>query len=498
VSRTIVAGDGTRHFDHMSRGIERLVGVPPQEILAHAELLYARIHPEDRRALVAAQEYSLGTGSPIELELRVTHVDGTQRWLDLHSAAERRAHGVIAWEGVVVDVTERKRAHAVQREAEERLRLMVEGVKDYALFGLDLEGNVNSWNAGAQRLLGYSAVEILGRNFSCLHIADEIESGEVRRELVAAAAQGRYEVEGWRVRKGGTRFLADAVVAALRDSNGVLRGFVKVLRDVSARKRAQREREDLLDQLRALNSELEARVAERTEELEATLREREVLLKEIHHRVKNNLQVVSSLISMQLRHVPDGEAAKTLEECKARVHTMALIHEQLYRSRDFASISFSQYFNDVARNVFQATGVSSKSISLELAIQEVSLGMEKAIPCGLILNELMSNALKHGFPHGRQGRVRVTLESLDGDNLRMAVSDDGVGLPPGLEVDKCSSLGLQLVSVLTGQLHGKLQIHEAAGGGTTFELVFPLDAGKPRTSTQPRQVQAASATSATV
>jgi two-component sensor histidine kinase len=222
----------------------------------------------------------------------------------------------------------------------------------------------------------------------------------------------------------------------------------------------------------SLNAELEQRVQARTSELMAIVRERDLLLKEVHHRVKNNLQVISSLINMQMRSLGTDVERDALVECRTRVRAIALIHEKLYQSKDQARVPFSEYARGLAEDVFHATRVSPEKVSLELAVEEdVDLAVDKAIPCGLILNELITNALKHAFPDGRPGAVRVELVPFGADGLRLEVRDDGVGLPGGLEVDRPSSLGLQLVQMLAKQLHAALEVE--ATGGTRVRLTVP-------------------------
>jgi len=204
--------------------------------------------------------------------------------------------------------------------------------------------------------------------------------------------------------------------------------------------------------------------------LEQGVREREVLLQEVHHRVKNNLQVISSLINMQLRRLEDRGARAALEECQARILAIALIHEKLYQTKDYAHVAFADYARSLAAGVFQASGRAQGEVVLELEIADVALGIDRAIPCGLVINELISNALKHAFPDGRAGTVRVELVAVDGGRLRLTVRDDGIGLPPGFAIDRAESLGLQLVHTLAEQLDAVLVVR--SDGGAAFELTF--------------------------
>ena len=225
--------------------------------------------------------------------------------------------------------------------------------------------------------------------------------------------------------------------------------------------------------LHALNAGLETRVVSRTNALSASLREREVLLQEVHHRVKNNLQVISSLINMQMRQLSDPVAEAALAECRARIETIALIHAQLYQTKDYARVPFSEYARSLASNILYATGVSPSSINLELDIESLTLPVDQAIPCGLILNELMTNALKHGFKGNRSGTLRVTMRPRGGTEMTLSVSDDGVGLPHDFSLEHLTSLGMELVSTLVEQLGGTLEI--IRGTGTAFVIVFPME-----------------------
>jgi two-component sensor histidine kinase len=212
-------------------------------------------------------------------------------------------------------------------------------------------------------------------------------------------------------------------------------------------------------------------VEQRTAQLRDALKEKETLLQEIHHRVKNNLQVISSLINIQLRKLEPGSARHALQECQTRVQAIALIHEKLYQSRDYSRVPFSQYARGLATNVFHASGSSPGAVKLEIEVGEVALAVDKAIPCGLILNELLTNALKHAFPQERRGTVRVELHQTAAGSVRLAVKDDGVGLPADLDVRQSDTLGMQLVRTLAEQLAAKLEVSRTAAG-TSFEVVF--------------------------
>ena len=252
------------------------------------------------------------------------------------------------------------------------------------------------------------------------------------------------------------------------------------------------ERASAEEALRHAHDELEQHVEDRTAELRSaikalqreigvrqgtearlkeSLQDKDVLLKEIHHRVKNNLQIVCSLLSLQHNQVDDQQVQSHLEDTRNRVMSMALIHESLYQSRDLQKIDMGEYVSALSRQLFESYAVDESRIALHLDTQPVELGIETAIPCGLILNELVSNALQHAFPEGCSGTVRVVLqpEATSGPVLR--VCDDGIGLAAQIDVEKAESMGLSLVLTLAGQLGARYQVERQ--GGTRFSLRLP-------------------------
>lgn len=207
------------------------------------------------------------------------------------------------------------------------------------------------------------------------------------------------------------------------------------------------------------------------QEVKVSLIEKEVLLKEIHHRVKNNMQVIISLLDLQSRQFDDSRIEVVFQECKNRVHSMALVHDKLYQSKNLSEINFADYIHNLVADLFKTYQVESKGIKLALHTEYFNLDIESAIPCALIVNELVSNALKHAFPGNRKGVITIDLAlSLD-NKILLAVSDDGVGMPPGFEIYKADTLGLQLVQALSAQINASLQIK--GHPGTIVTLQFP-------------------------
>jgi two-component sensor histidine kinase/AmiR/NasT family two-component response regulator len=206
------------------------------------------------------------------------------------------------------------------------------------------------------------------------------------------------------------------------------------------------------------------------EDIVRSLEEKEIMLKEIHHRVKNNLQIISSLFRLQSTYVTDPAAIKCLKDSKDRVNSLALIHEKLYGSKDFTRIDFSSYIQQLANHLYQAYGLSVNDIKLNLKAHVLFLRIDTAIPCGLILNELLSNSLKHAFPNGRKGEIGIDFFSDSQGNYNLVIKDNGVGMPAELDVSKTESLGLQLVTTLTRQINGNLELNKNAG--TEFKIIF--------------------------
>jgi PAS domain S-box-containing protein len=204
--------------------------------------------------------------------------------------------------------------------------------------------------------------------------------------------------------------------------------------------------------------------------LTTRLREREMLLREVHHRVKNNLQLVSSLLSMQARSLSDGATREALNDSKKRVQSIALIHDELYQAQDFSHVAFSEYIRRLSTLVVQAASPSVDRVALKLDLQSVALGIDRAIPCGLILNELLINAMKHGFSDGRSGAIHVELREPARNRIELTVADNGIGLPEGLDVRQAQTVGMQIVCTLAEQLEAELDVQ--GRGGTTFKLGF--------------------------
>jgi len=248
------------------------------------------------------------------------------------------------------------------------------------------------------------------------------------------------------VKKDGTKFPSEFNMALLKDGYGNILGGVATARDITERRQAEN-----------LTKE--------------SLKEKELFLKEIHHRVKNNMQVISSLIKLQSSYIKDQKYIEIFKESQNRIKAMALIHEKLYKSKDLVNIDFSDYVKNLANSLIRSYMSGSNPIGLKAEIADIDIGVDSAMPCGLIINELVSNALKHAFPEGEDGEIKIIMRSINGSEIELIISDNGVGFPEDIDFRKTDSLGLQLVSTLAeGQLHGTVDLKRDKG--TEFKIKF--------------------------
>ena len=234
--------------------------------------------------------------------------------------------------------------------------------------------------------------------------------------------------------------------ATFVDADNRMAGIVSALIDITERKRAE-------------------------EKIRASLVEKEILLKEVHHRVKNNMQIVSSLLELQSDSIPDERSRACLRESQDRIRSMALIHESLYQSKNFASIDLGEYISDLSQYLFNSYAVESERVSLNVDAGNIYIDINRAVPCGLIINELISNSLKHGFPDGRSGEISVRVSS-EGGRITLEVADTGIGMPAGLDTRNTETLGLQLVNLLAKQLSGSISF-DGGQKGTVAVISFP-------------------------
>lgn len=431
------------------------------------------IHPDDRELVISRHMARLQEKEvPPVYNFRIVDKHGQATWVDINAVR-------IDWEGrpailnFLTDVTERVMAEQSLCDSEARFRHLIE-YAPVGIYEVDLAtGRFASVNELLCEYLGYSREELLSMAPS--EILFE-EGQHLFAERVARIIAGESVLENaeFRVKdKLGREIWGLINTSVLYDKGKPVRLAV-VAQNINQRKKMEQA-------LRQAHNELEEKVQARTVELaaangqlKASLKEKEVLLKEIHHRVKNNMQVISSLFSLQSHNTTDSQALEILRESRQRVHSMALIHEKLYRSENLASIDFSDYIDDLARTLFYSYKAAQREINLYLNTSQLFLGIEQAIPCGLIVNELISNALKHAFPNGQRGQINIALCVDESEQFVLSVVDDGVGLPPDFDLAQTASLGLTLVTGLVDQLDGEIDLVQE--NGIKFMINIPLKA----------------------
>jgi PAS domain S-box-containing protein len=423
---------------------EHMFGYPRSDLLGQSvELLvpepYRGKHVADRTGYAQdPRTRPMGAGR----ELSGRRRDGTEFPVEISLSPLETEHGTLVI-SIIRDIS-------LRHQAEANFRALLEAAPD-GIVVVNARGKIVIVNGQVERIFGYRREELVGQTIELLvperfrpsHVGDR--SGYFEDPRTRPMGQGR-ELSGRR--KDGSEVPVEISLSPLKRDQETL--VISIVRDTTQRRQAE-------------------------EALKASLREKEVLLKEIHHRVKNNLQVTSSLLKLQSGYIQDRQAREMFSESQGRIRSMALVHEKLYQSRDLSRIDFLDYVQTLADLAFRTFGGASGRIARRIQGDEVFLGIDTAIPCGLIVNELLSNCLKHAFPDGRQGTVVVAVAREDDEYFTFSVRDDGVGLPPTVDPEKTESLGLQLVKTLTVQLRATLQVIRAHG--TEFRV--RLQEGRP-------------------
>jgi PAS domain S-box-containing protein len=339
------------------------------------------------------------------------------------------------FESFLENITERLEAEKALKESEEKFRVLAE--TSPSAIALYQGEEVIYINSTASRLMGYTVEELSRRSFwGCVH--DDFK--ELVRERGLARMRGEAVPEQYEckfVTKDGRELWVLMAVGRI-EYNGRPAGIVTLVDTTQAK---------LAD-----------------DRIRASLAEKEVLLKEVHHRVKNNLQIISSLLDLQSDYLRDEKSRAVIKESQSRIRSMALIHQKLYQSESFAFVNFREYIEELAMSLFATYAGEPYPVQLAVDVGEVALGMDEAIPCGLIVNELVSNSLKHAFPDGRKGMLTVSCHAGETGQIELTVADTGVGLPPGFDCGNAETLGLQLVTMLVRQLGGTMTVDGEAGG----------------------------------
>jgi len=437
----VVIQDGV--LKYVNARAVKLSGYSVEELL---ESPFTRFVPPEQAGILEAclQRTLKGKKSPSGYEARLLQKDGQVSYVEI-SGSRIPFRGKPADYVVIHDISEHKRMQQKIRETEDQYKDLVEKA-DIAIMIDDTDGKFRYCNKTFSRIFGYTVEDIKSLSITAIIHPDDRERVLKLHEdrMQGKRVKKRYEIKG--VRKDGSTLDCEIDVVTLRDGKRII-GTRSYMWDITERKQAEKQ-------------------------LKASLKEKEVLLREIHHRVKNNLQIISSLLNLQSRNLKDEQARDMFKESRVRVRSMALVHEKLYRSEDLSNVDFSEYIRNLAEHLFNVYGVVD--VRLKIDVKNVFLDINTAIPCGLIVSELITNSLKYAFPQGRGGELRVGLQQESAKTYKLTVGDSGVGLPADFDIKTSDSLGLQLVDMLTEQLHGSLSFKR--GAGTEFEIIFkPLN-----------------------
>lgn len=349
-------------------------------------------------------------------------------------------------QATIRDVTERKRSQELIELSEEKYRGLVEKTL-IGIATISPRGEFSFANEAMSNMIGYRDDELIGKQFiDFIHPDDRERILESFRSSIRES-RDRLEIEFRVIHRDGTVVHMYSTPTKYRFRDTLL-GYNAIILDITERKKAE-------------------------EQIKSSLKEKEVLLKEIHHRVKNNFQIIISLINLQSNSIKDPALLKMFHDSTNRIRAMALVHEKLYRSEDIAKIDFTSYLRTIAEELHGSYTTTLNSPHLSIEADDMHLGVDHAIPCGLIVNELITNALKYAFPNGGEGNaITISLRHSGPDDITLIVTDNGIGIPEAIDIDNTTSLGLQLVNVLIKQIHGTRTVSRA--GGTSWTITFPI------------------------
>lgn len=465
---------------------KEMLGYEDYEISNHLNERITRVHPDDLNWVTQAVQDHFAQKTPFYItEHRVLCKDGTYKWiLDRGQALWDEDGNVVRMTGTQKDITERKQAEkalsslleqlenkveertaeltrinkSLQAEITERQRIgeaLRESEQRFratfhqAAVGIAHLAIDGRWLLVNQRLcdiLGYTPEELQFLTFQDITHPDDINTDLKYFAQIIADNIQTYSIEKRYFHKDNSIVWVNLTVSLVREPSGEPIYFISVVEDISERQAALRDRKQW------------------EEQIQASLLEKEVLLKEIYHRVKNNLQVISSLLSLQSAYIKDEYDLVIFKQSQQRIASMALVHEKLYQSQDLARINFGEYIRDLVTDLFTAYEVNEDAIALNINIDDgVFLGLDTAIPCSLIIHELVSNSLKYAFPSGRDGTIYIEIHQNQERHVTLVVGDDGIGLPPNFSFKNIASLGWQLVDALINQISGNIDIQGARG-----------------------------------
>jgi PAS domain S-box-containing protein len=453
----IVLVDNDGRILRINNAFFRLFGYTEKEVAG--KNIDALVAPADKMDEATSITDLVNMGEPFCLETMRRHKDGHLIHVSLIGSPIIIDGQQVASYGIYRDITDRKLAEEAFQKERTYLEQLVETAPE-GIVMIDMSGRIVRINGEFSRLFGYNAKEAVGRNIDDLIIPPD-RRGE-GAQLTQAVIKGKhFSIETVRRRKDNGLIHVSIIGSPIVIGNQQMATY-GIYRDISERKRIESQRDATL------------------EDLLASLAEKEVLLKEIHHRVKNNLMSIIGLIQLQSMKAKNETLSALLQGIEGRIRSMALVHDNLYQSKDLACIGFKNYLEKLIDQIIASLN-PSRDIHCQVQMADIEVDLDFAIPCGLIVNELLTNAFKYAFPGGkpRSGEpactIKVCMEQND-TTWALVIADNGVGLPAALKEGTSESLGLKLVKMLVKQLSGTIKVDRTAG--TMFRLVFPIQSKK--------------------
>ena len=400
--------------------------------------------PESWKRLSTVVERALQSGESYEIDLEMIRLDGTIILTSARGEVDYDASGkIVGLHGTVQDITDRKRAEDMIKESETRLQSILDN-SSTVVFLKDIQGRYITVNRRYEELFHVKRNEVVNKTDYDIFPREFADKFRMHDEQ-ALEKLSAIEMEEVVPHDEGIHTYI-SVKFPLWSQDGKPYAVCGIATDITERKKAQ-------------------------EQIEKALKEKEVLLREVYHRVKNNMQIITSLLNLQSRYARDGEDREMFRESHNRIKSMSLVHEKLYQSKDLTTIDFKEYIKDIAKGLFQSYGANKGKIALVMDINNIALDINNAIPCGLIINELLTNSLKHAFPEGKEGEIKIAVHSMNENTIDLVVGDNGIGISEDVDFRTTKSLGLQLVTMLAeNQLHGEIILDRSKG--TEFTITF--------------------------
>jgi PAS domain S-box-containing protein len=426
-------------YIYVSPSVRQVYGFKPSDLLGKS--MFEFIHPDDISSVMYCMESSMEKCKSQNVEYRFQTAGGKYKWVETSGTPIFNEKNEI--DGFVCtsrDIDDRKKAEEALIESEEKYRSLIEGAND-PISLIDLSGNYIMSNTAGAVAMGLNPEEMGGKNVRDLFPKNADKMLEVIHQVVTTGQGVDVDMP---LDDTGILIWYSTSIQPLKRADGTIRGVQVIARDIT-------------------------HIKDTEQKLKKALDDKEMLMKEIYHRVKNNLMVISSLLNLQSRYIKDQEAKGLFMESQDRARSMALIHERLYQSTDLKHIDFGDYLHNMARDLFNTYAGASGNVELDMEIDEVMLDINTSIPLGLIVNEIISNSLKHAFPHNMKGKISIKLYK-DENEYNLKIKDNGIGIPEDVDLERTDSLGMQLINNLTEQINADLCIRRSPG--TCFRIKF--------------------------